>query len=127
MGTSGQGGAGGGGARGGGEGNAGVEHAALGVALGVHPAVWGELCNIPGTRKLLDELRDMARLGLLLTHDGYYDGQQVVDADWVYKMTHPAFEDANNAYGYLTWLIANDNWTFAGLIGDAPRDKPRDK
>jgi hypothetical protein len=51
-------------------------------------------------------LRDMARLGLVITHDGVYDQQRVLPEEWVYKMTHPAFEDANTGYGYLTWLGA---------------------
>lgn len=54
-------------------------------------------------------LRDMARLGLVLTHDGVYDQERLLPEDWVYKMTHPAFEDANTAYGYLTWLAAKSH------------------
>jgi hypothetical protein len=33
-----------------------------------------------------------------------------MDADWVYKMTHPSFEDANTGFGYLTWLNSSSNW-----------------
>lgn len=48
--------------------------------------------------------RDMARLGLLMMNDGAWDGRQVLSEDWVYKMTHPSFEDASLNYGYLTWM-----------------------
>ena len=53
-----------------------------------------------------DELyvRDMARVGLLMLHRGKWAGEQLVGADWIYYMSHPAFEDASTGYGYLTWL-----------------------
>lgn len=51
---------------------------------------------------------DMARLGNLIIHRGVWSGKQVLDAGWAYKMTHPAFEDGNTAYGYLTWLVAKE-------------------
>ena len=51
-------------------------------------------------------VRDMLRLGVLLIHEGVWDGQRLLDADWIQKMTHAAFEDANTGYGYLTWLGA---------------------
>jgi hypothetical protein len=61
------------------------------------------------------DLMDMARLGTLLMHDGMWNGTRLLDADWVYKMSHPSFEDANTGYGYLTWLNAASNYTFGGL------------
>jgi hypothetical protein len=61
-------------------------------------------------------LREMARVGLLMLNDGVWSGQRIVDAEWIYKMTHPAFEDANTAYGYLTWLNASSNHTLGGII-----------
>lgn len=51
-------------------------------------------------------LRDMMRLGLLLLNDGVWSGETILGADWVYRMTHPSFEDASLGYGYLTWLEA---------------------
>ena len=51
---------------------------------------------------------DMARLGLLIIHQGVWSGKRVLDSGWTYKMTHPAFEDGNTAYGYLTWLVAKE-------------------
>ena len=57
------------------------------------------------------DLRDMARLGLLLTHNGVWAQSRLLSREWVYKMTHPSFEDANTGYGYLTWLAAARNHT----------------
>ncbi len=61
------------------------------------------------------DLMDMGRVGTLLMHQGVWNGQRLLDADWVYKMTHPSFEDANTGYGYLTWLNSSSNYTFGGL------------
>jgi len=32
------------------------------------------------------------------------DPERLVDTEYVYNMTHPAFEDGSTTYGYLTWL-----------------------
>lgn len=69
-------------------------------------------------------VRDMARLGLLLLHDGIWSGRRILGADWVYKMTHPSFEDANTGYGYLTWLMSNSNWAFGLYPGQPKGDDP---
>jgi hypothetical protein len=61
-------------------------------------------------------VRDMARVGLLMLRDGMWSGERLLDASWVYKMTHPSFEDANTGYGYLTWLNSDSNWTLG--LGD---------
>jgi hypothetical protein len=63
------------------------------------------------------DVLDMARIGLLLLNGGVWSGQRILDADWVYRMTHPSFEDANTGYGYLTWLNASSNWTLGGIPG----------
>jgi hypothetical protein len=52
-------------------------------------------------------VREMARVGLLMLNDGMWHGERLVGADWIYKMTHAAFEDSNIAYGYLTWLATD--------------------
>ncbi len=62
-------------------------------------------------------VRDMARVGLLLLHHGVWSGQRILDADWIYRMTHPSFEDANTGYGYLTWLNSSSNFTYGGILG----------
>ena len=62
-------------------------------------------------------VRDMARLGLLMLHGGVWNGARVIDAEWIYRMTHPAFEDGNTGYGYLTWLNASSNHHYGGIPG----------
>ena len=66
---------------------------------------------------------DEARLGLLILHRGVWSGQRIVDADYVYRMTHPSFEDANPAWGYLTWLNASANYTLGGMPSDLSTDE----
>ncbi|HVF16251.1 MAG TPA: serine hydrolase [Steroidobacteraceae bacterium] len=54
-------------------------------------------------------IRDMARVGLLMLNGGVWDGQRLVDENYLYNLMHPAFEDANTGYGYLTWLNEDDS------------------
>jgi hypothetical protein len=56
-------------------------------------------------------IRDMARLGLLMNNGGVWNGQRLVDADYLYNLGHTSFEDANTRYGYLTWLQEEDSCT----------------
>lgn len=58
--------------------------------------------------------RDMARLGLLMLNGGAWSGEQILSEDWVYKMTHPSFEDASTSYGYLTWMSTGPGDFFFG-------------
>lgn len=74
----------------------------------------------------LGTVRDMARVGLLILNDGVWNGERLVSADWIYKTTHPSFEDANTSYGYLTWLQANSNYHFGGIIGGVKFQTPLD-
>jgi hypothetical protein len=52
----------------------------------------------------IGSLEDMGRVGVMLAHDGWYGGGRFMEASWVYRMSHPAHEDANTAYGQLAWL-----------------------
>ncbi|MBT9527255.1 MAG: serine hydrolase [Rhizobacter sp.] len=54
-------------------------------------------------------VRDMARLGLLMNNGGMWNGQRVVDVNYLYNLGHTSFEDANTRYGYLTWLQEEDS------------------
>ena len=62
-------------------------------------------------------VRDMARLGTMIQNGGMWNGERLLDAEWIYRMIHPAFEDANTSYGYLTWLESNSNYNFGGILG----------
>ncbi|MDX2165812.1 MAG: hypothetical protein SF182_02065 [Deltaproteobacteria bacterium] len=92
--------------------------------LGMHDSEWSN----HDANKILgftwqSTVLDMARVGLLLLHDGWWNGRQVLGADWTYKMTHPSFEDANTGYGYLTWLNSDSNHTFG--LGAGPKLQQR--
>jgi hypothetical protein len=56
------------------------------------------------------DLLDMARVGVLINNYGMWDGKRLVDEQWIYRQTHPSFEDANTGFGYLTWLNSSSNW-----------------
>lgn len=49
-------------------------------------------------------LLDMARVGLVILNGGIYNGERIADEQYIYNMTHPAFEDGSTRYGYLTWM-----------------------
>lgn len=79
------------------------------VPLGMSASSWpGDIAAF-GMRS---SVHDMARLGLLLLRKGRWGDRQLIDEDYVYRMTHPSFEDANTGYGYLTWLNAQTGVPF---------------
>lgn len=70
-------------------------------------------------------LRDYARLGLLLAHDGRLDNRQIIPEDWLHSATTVAPTDAHLAsvwqetgfgYGYQTWILPGERRMFA-LVG----------
>jgi len=66
-------------------------------------------------------VRDMLRVGLLVNNGGVWDGERLVPAQYVYNAIHPAFEDGNTGYGYLTWLNGRDHRPpLAGLVIKSP-------
>ncbi len=72
--------------------------------------------------------RDLARFGYLYLHEGNWDGQQVLPAEWVAASTTPS-QDLNRIYGYLWWLnggepaIGSTDETFEGtMFNFAPDD-----
>ena len=62
----------------------------------------------------MGSLEDMGRVGVMLAHDGWYGGERFMEASWVYRMSHPAHEDANTAYGQLAWLSTRGGATSMG-------------
>jgi CubicO group peptidase (beta-lactamase class C family) len=69
-------------------------------------------------------LRDYARLGLLLAHDGQWRGRQIIPADWVKEATivRPGQpQPANSRYGYQVWILAGERRMFVlrGIRGQA--------
>jgi CubicO group peptidase (beta-lactamase class C family) len=70
-------------------------------------------------------LRDYARLGRLLAHDGLWDGKQIIPAQWMIEATTVRAADSYLArvqvsprfgYGYLLWLLPGPRRQFA-LLG----------
>lgn len=83
--------------------------------LGMLESVWdGEIVALSWR----SSLRDMARLGLLLIHEGVWNQRRLIEEEWVYKMTHPAFEDTNTGYGYLTWVAASSHYSLPGFADE---------
>lgn len=78
----------------------------LGVNGSWPTGTWGTGANI--------SLSDMGRIGIALSHGGWWNGEQVLDADWVYWMTHPHWEDGNTSYGMYLWLNHRGNATGIG-------------
>jgi hypothetical protein len=77
--------------------------------LGFRNSTWGSSNyskNFAYT--LTSTARDMARLGLLLLNGGVWNGERLMDAEYVYSLGHAAFEDGSTRYGYLTWLSEDD-------------------
>jgi len=69
-------------------------------------------------------LRDYARLGLLLAHDGHWRGRQIIPAAWIKEATivHPGQpQPATGGYGYQVWILAGEHRMFAlrGVRGQA--------
>ncbi len=48
--------------------------------------------------------RDLARFGELMPRDGDWDGETIVDADWVAQATGRSSQELNSAYGWLWWV-----------------------
>jgi hypothetical protein len=61
-------------------------------------------------------LHDMGKLFQVVIHNGVYNKERLIGTDWIYRMTHPAFEDGNTSYGEFFWLNHRGNAT--GIGGD---------
>lgn len=83
--------------------------------LGMRDTNWGGT-NI--AYSLNSTTQDLSRLGLLLLRKGNWDGRQLLSEKYVYRMTHPAFEDTNTGYGYLTQLNAHTGWVYSSGTND---------
>ena len=83
--------------------------------LGMEDSSWpGE--QIGGN--MISSVRDMAKMGELLLQRGRYDGRQLIDEEYVYRMTHPSFEDSNTGFGYLAYANALDNEVYSTGTAD---------
>jgi CubicO group peptidase (beta-lactamase class C family) len=75
-------------------------------------------------------LRDWARLGLMIAHDGLWQGREVVPRDWIVAATSgaPGTSGPPN-YGYQFWLLPGDHRKseMRGLRGQHVLIDPREK
>ena len=72
----------------------------------------------PGGNVLLINavLRDYARLGLLLAHDGHWRGRQIIPAAWIEDATRvrPGQpQPGTGGYGYQVWILSGERRKFA--------------
>ena len=83
-------------------------------------------------------LRDYARLGLLLAHDGNWRGRQIIPAAWMMDATtvrtdqshlRPGTATPFLGYGYQTWILPGEGRMFllAGAYGQRIYVDPRSK
>lgn len=63
-------------------------------------------------------LRDWARLGLMIAHDGQWNGRQVVSRQWLYETTTPD-RSLSGRYGYQIWLSNEPrrHYLLRGVLG----------
>jgi CubicO group peptidase (beta-lactamase class C family) len=89
--------------------------------LGISDAVWEvDSGGTPiGGWGLKLTPRDMAKLGYLVLHDGQWDGQQIVSAQWVESATRIHVEvDGDLDYGYQWWIYPSlEGYAALGLYG----------
>jgi CubicO group peptidase (beta-lactamase class C family) len=57
---------------------------------------------------------DMAKFGFLYLHDGQWDGQQIVPAEWVEASTQ---DQIGSDYGYQWWIKDDGIYSAIGLYG----------
>jgi hypothetical protein len=82
----------------------------LATPLGFENSTWGTSSSSKNfATSWQTTIRDMARLGLLMNNGGVWNGQRLVDLNYLYNLGHASFEDANTRYGYLTWLNEGDS------------------
>jgi hypothetical protein len=81
----------------------------LATPLGLENSTWGSSNTSKNfATSWQTTIRDMARVGLLMNNGGVWNGQRIVDVNYLYNLGHTSFEDANTRYGYLTWLNEAD-------------------
>jgi CubicO group peptidase (beta-lactamase class C family) len=69
--------------------------------LGMTHSSWDGVTAAGG---LMSNVYDMGKLGELMLRKGRWGDKQLIDEDYIYRMTHPEIEDVHTGYGYLTWL-----------------------
>ncbi len=76
--------------------------------LGITNIRWGHTSDkkvIPSGKRLYMTSRDMAKLGLLILHQGKWNKKQIVSQQWIEEATTPKTKITGIDYGYLWWNI----------------------
>ncbi len=74
--------------------------------LGVNHYQWDfrpDLSNVENYAQAWLRPRDMMKIGILLADEGMWEGQQVVSAEWIARLTSKQSEISNTPYGYFFW------------------------
>lgn len=80
--------------------------------LDIKEVDWGHTNKkqvISAGKRLYMRSRDMARLGMLLLHDGQWKGQQVVPKSWITQLHQTKTAINNMDYSYWWWQISFPN------------------
>jgi len=64
-------------------------------------------------------VHDMARIGLLMLNHGMWNGERLVAAEWIYRMTQSFVRGRQHGLRVLAWVNSSSNHNY-GLIGGAP-------
>lgn len=76
--------------------------------LGIKSDTW--LCDIAGNNYAMAHLTisaiDLAKIGLLLANEGYWNRKRLLAKEWIDAMTEPS-QSCNPFYGMLWWLDYN--------------------
>lgn len=77
-----------------------------------------------GGSGLVCTLRDIAKIGWLMTCGGVWDGQQLLPSEYVRRATSKQVStcflpkpDERNGYGWQIWQVRNNGFAFYGLAG----------
>jgi Beta-lactamase len=77
---------------------------------------------------------DLAKIGFLYLHDGVWNGQRILSADWVTQSTTPSTDARRGMkYGFLWWLVPHGKptpslaWAALGLGGQRLLVVPEDQ
>ncbi|HET8935145.1 MAG TPA: serine hydrolase [Polyangiales bacterium] len=70
---------------------------------------------------LQSTIRDQAKLGWLWLNDGVWNGERLIDSDYIRAGSQPSF-DFQAVYGYLWWLNREGRSSILSYDADVPND-----
>ncbi len=93
--------------------------------IGIEKPKWDELKGYSlGASRLYLSANDMARFGLLLLNDGFWDGEKIISKTYLEKATSLQINTSNNefkhdydkfGYGYLFWMNSFGDYRASGM------------